>query len=344
MRFTAQSNQPVNKIRVYIDAKGSGTSPIYSCGLQGNSGGNPSGTWLGASQQGYGDLAATTTGWQTVTLTQPVSLTAGTVYHIVVLYKSGTIGSSNYIALRRSTPQNSMLPYDGAADSQSNTKFYSGGFWTTQDSQPIYLLQTATPTYEGNPCETFSNVSVYSANYVGEKLTISGGNQEVDAIGFYVRSNSSTDPADNLYYQIRDSANTVVRSGTLVTKTAITTSYQWWNVTLSSPLSLTNGATYRVNLYSTNSTASYYYQVLRNDNTNSSEYNGRNYNGTGSVYAFSANDGTLWLVEPMASGGKVTGRVQVAGRGNSWSHPVVVGGRLYLRYDTNLYCYDVKGR
>jgi outer membrane protein assembly factor BamB len=64
----------------------------------------------------------------------------------------------------------------------------------------------------------------------------------------------------------------------------------------------------------------------------------------GMVYAFSANDGTLWLVEPMASGGKVTGRVQVAGRGNSWSHPVVVGGRLYLRYDTNLYCYDVKGR
>jgi len=64
----------------------------------------------------------------------------------------------------------------------------------------------------------------------------------------------------------------------------------------------------------------------------------------GMVYAFSANDGTLLLVEPTASGGQVTGRVQVAGRGHSWSHPVVVGGRLYLRYDTNLYCYDVKGK
>lgn len=64
----------------------------------------------------------------------------------------------------------------------------------------------------------------------------------------------------------------------------------------------------------------------------------------GMVYAFSGTDGTLWLVEPSATGGKVTGRVQVAGRGSSWSHPVVVGGRLYLRYDTNLYCYDVKGR
>jgi len=63
----------------------------------------------------------------------------------------------------------------------------------------------------------------------------------------------------------------------------------------------------------------------------------------GMVYAFSSKDGTAWLVEPSATGGKVTGLVQVAGRGSSWSHPVVVGGRLYLRYDTNLYCYDVKG-
>jgi outer membrane protein assembly factor BamB len=64
----------------------------------------------------------------------------------------------------------------------------------------------------------------------------------------------------------------------------------------------------------------------------------------GMVYALSSKDGTACLVEPSATGGKVTGRVQVAGRGSSWSHPVVIGGRLYLRYDTNLYCYDVKGK
>jgi outer membrane protein assembly factor BamB len=36
------------------------------------------------------------------------------------------------------------------------------------------------------------------------------------------------------------------------------------------------------------------------------------------------------------------GRVQVEGDGPSWAHPVVIGGRLYLRYDTNLYAFDVK--
>jgi outer membrane protein assembly factor BamB len=28
--------------------------------------------------------------------------------------------------------------------------------------------------------------------------------------------------------------------------------------------------------------------------------------------------------------------------GPSWARPVVIGGRLYLRYDTNLYAFDVK--
>jgi hypothetical protein len=40
----------------------------------------------------------------------------------------------------------------------------------------------------------------------------------------------------------------------------------------------------------------------------------------------------------------IKGRMKVAGDGPSWAHPVVVGGQLYLRYDTNLYCYDVKGK
>jgi outer membrane protein assembly factor BamB len=64
----------------------------------------------------------------------------------------------------------------------------------------------------------------------------------------------------------------------------------------------------------------------------------------GMAYVLSAAGGKASLVEPSAAEGKVTGKVQVAGTGNSWSHPVVVGGRLYLRYDTNLYCFDVKGR
>ena len=41
---------------------------------------------------------------------------------------------------------------------------------------------------------------------------------------------------------------------------------------------------------------------------------------------------------------KLVGTFSVRGSGPSWAHPVVVGGRLYLRYDDNLYCYDVKAQ
>jgi hypothetical protein len=39
---------------------------------------------------------------------------------------------------------------------------------------------------------------------------------------------------------------------------------------------------------------------------------------------------------------EINGKLSVAGSGPSWAHSVVVGGRLYLRYDSNLYCFDVR--
>ncbi len=65
----------------------------------------------------------------------------------------------------------------------------------------------------------------------------------------------------------------------------------------------------------------------------------------GLIYSFADQGGKLTLLDPAAEeGARVKGTLQVAGAGNSWSHPVVVNGRLYLRYDTNLSCYDVRAR
>jgi hypothetical protein len=41
---------------------------------------------------------------------------------------------------------------------------------------------------------------------------------------------------------------------------------------------------------------------------------------------------------------EIKGTVSVPGMDQSWAHPVVYGGRLYLRYDNNLYCFDVKAK
>ena len=43
-----------------------------------------------------------------------------------------------------------------------------------------------------------------------------------------------------------------------------------------------------------------------------------------------------------ARGLEMRGEVTVEGQEKSWAHPVVIGGRLYLRYEDNLYCFNVR--
>ena len=62
----------------------------------------------------------------------------------------------------------------------------------------------------------------------------------------------------------------------------------------------------------------------------------------GMLYLFSESKGQAALAVCSPEGLPLKGKVKVEGKGPSWAHPVVVGGRLYLRYDTNLYCFEVK--
>ena len=64
----------------------------------------------------------------------------------------------------------------------------------------------------------------------------------------------------------------------------------------------------------------------------------------GMLYLFGEKDGKVGLATCSPAGLEMKGTFSVEGSGPSWAHPVVIGGRLYLRYDTHLYCFDVKAR
>jgi outer membrane protein assembly factor BamB len=64
----------------------------------------------------------------------------------------------------------------------------------------------------------------------------------------------------------------------------------------------------------------------------------------GMLYLFGENGGRAALATCSPDGMEVKGTVTVKGSGPSWAHPVVICGRLYLRYDENLYCFDVRAR
>ena len=62
----------------------------------------------------------------------------------------------------------------------------------------------------------------------------------------------------------------------------------------------------------------------------------------GMLYVFGERGGKAGLLVCSPEATEVRGTFSVEGSGPSWAHPVVTGGRLYLRYDDNLYCFDVK--
>jgi outer membrane protein assembly factor BamB len=64
----------------------------------------------------------------------------------------------------------------------------------------------------------------------------------------------------------------------------------------------------------------------------------------GLLYLLSENN-VVGLAEASPAGYKELGRFQIADQGwPSWAHPVVCGGRFYIRNQGTLACYDIKGR
>jgi outer membrane protein assembly factor BamB len=76
----------------------------------------------------------------------------------------------------------------------------------------------------------------------------------------------------------------------------------------------------------------------------------------GMFYVFAEKAGEMFLCQCTPKGFKITGHFFAEGfpdksgwtkeydrtMGTSWAHPVVAGGKLYLRHFNKLYCYDVK--
>jgi outer membrane protein assembly factor BamB len=71
----------------------------------------------------------------------------------------------------------------------------------------------------------------------------------------------------------------------------------------------------------------------------------------GMLYCLEESSGTVALVEASPQGWKEHGRFKLepqtkirSPQGRIWTHPVISNGRLYLRDQDLIYCYDVKGK
>lgn len=80
-------------------------------------------------------------------------------------------------------------------------------------------------------------------------------------------------------------------------------------------------------------------------------YKGAVHAADGMLYCLNENEGWVYLVEASPLGFKERGKFQLPKestlredtRGKVWSHPVVLNGKLYLRDQDLIVCYDVSG-
>ena len=65
----------------------------------------------------------------------------------------------------------------------------------------------------------------------------------------------------------------------------------------------------------------------------------------GLIYCLSQDTATVILWDPKPTEFVEVSRFELPeAEGKAWAHPVVIGGKLYLRHAQYLYCYDVKGQ
>jgi hypothetical protein len=58
---------------------------------------------------------------------------------------------------------------------------------------------------------------------------------------------------------------------------------------------------------------------------------------------FRYQNGTMALIQATPEAYHLKGQFKLAKiNGESWPHPVIAGGKLYLRDQDNLMCYDIK--
>jgi outer membrane protein assembly factor BamB len=65
----------------------------------------------------------------------------------------------------------------------------------------------------------------------------------------------------------------------------------------------------------------------------------------GMLYCMSESGGKVGLIAATPEGHKIVSQFSIpaGGKGPTWAHPAISDGRLYIRHDDMLFCYDIKG-
>lgn len=203
MAFTAASAS-VQNVKFWASAQIGAVPPVYRVGLQSDSSGSPSGTWL---PTGAGEANATTGVLRTEPTAKPLSLSflapatlvAGTRYHVVFEPVTNQ-STTNWIA-----PQ--IVGADTTAYTAGSALLWAGSTWTTMTGMvPRVLVSSPSVGYDQ---QTAPAAELPATEYAvpGEQLTLAAA---ISPTSFRAFIGASGMPTSQPVIRVIDSAGTTV--------------------------------------------------------------------------------------------------------------------------------------
>ncbi|MCE5299433.1 MAG: hypothetical protein LLG37_00965 [Spirochaetia bacterium] len=275
--------------KLHVYALSVTTSGDYTVGIQADTAGSPSGTYLISLTQNI-----LTAGWNVFDITDYV-LTAGNIYHIVI--KRSTASGS--VTFGFTNPLSYRHPKDQAIDNSFQSLTYTASTWGNQNKMPIFLAESPDSSHYGSPYCSMPAVvySVYGTRMSGEQITNLASSRTVDKAAFYV-SKYNSPPTDLSYMIYNETAKVTMTSGTLCTASSLTEGTYVWKEASFAEITLSPGITYRTLLYATGCDSSNYYTLMASDNMNNPSvgtiYDDMTFAGSDCVAISTIDGGITW--------------------------------------------------
>ena len=291
VRFTAKYSGSIDQVVVNLLVIGNSSSDIRA-GLQEDDGtGKPTGEWVG--QPGAGGDQIDDWGFTEVSLQEPASVKEGRIYHVVIEPTEPEM--TDDIRVRMYHLNNGVLPLNDdnldrlLPDPAINVLHYDGDQWMQQENWPIFVVKYSNGKAMGQPYSLAAPWIIYGSRYVGQEI-IPSADYVVEKFGFSV--SLSGKPPDNLYYEVRDSANSVLAKGLVGNATQIKQLRKFIEVTLDSPISLKKDQTYRFVLLSPGAQTKNLYQLYGHEFTYDTELS---YGGLRQIMTITYDSGSTWI-------------------------------------------------
>jgi PKD repeat protein len=257
-RFTAQDSKDVNEVAIFITPFDTLNKRYqYTIGLQSDNSGEPSGTWMNNNNVSWvgGDRE-----WRWFTLSNSVSLTNGTVYHLVV--EALDANSSDCICFRGTHPKTSIrsndnfIPTHSVHDPQLRQIYYNGASWSVQSRTVCFLIKYTDGKMLGLPYDMIDiNAKVYGG---ATQCQVIDPEEDIaiNTLGFWVRKlgNPST-----LNITLEQPKGTVHRF-VVIDPSDVSSIYSWKQGSIQ-PFVLRKGETYYLCAKSPSSDAYNYYEL-----------------------------------------------------------------------------------